>query len=221
MPSTHLPMIAIVSMPRAMRVSGLVFGATLTLLLVACDNEAPTVGFGLQVQKPAGWTYVSGSPGAARDDRVSYDADAIERALATHAGAPLFALLKRAPPQGDFNPTFGINLERDAGARGKAPLALLRARVAQATAHGAFSVSVAPALTRVAGRVAAHAELRAEPRTDAAAAITARVRLHLMVVDDVIVLAAATDAPSAPDDASHEFEAILDSLRLPGAAPTP
>lgn len=214
-------MIAIVSMPRALRVSGLLFGATLTLLLVACDNEAPTVGFGLQVQKPAGWTYVSGGPGAARDELVSYDAEAIERALATHAGAPLFALLKRAPPQGDFNPTFGINLERDAGARGKAPLALLHARVAQATAHGAFSVSVAPALTRVAGCVAAHAELRAVPRADAAAAITARVRLHLLVVDDVIVLAAATDALSAKDDASHEFEAILDSLRLPGAAPAP
>jgi len=189
----------------------------LLLALQGCGKDEPAAGFGLELRKPAGWTYVSAGVSGAHGDDVRYDAATLAKAIATHTSAPLFALLKRAPPQRSLNPTFGINLDRSSGTAGQTALALLTTRVARATDKGPFELAQAATATKLAGLDAAHAELR----TPAGKTVATRVRLDLLVVGDVTVLLAATDAPSGENEASAEFKQIIDSLRLPGETPTP
>jgi len=190
--------------------------ALLILLVQGCGKEQSTADFGLELRKPPAWTYVSGGVGGAQGDEVRYDAAALSKAIANHATAPLFALLKRAPPQKGMNPTFGLSLDRDAHTRGQTPLALLELRVKAASENGPFQVTEPVSVTRMAGLAAARAELRAPPQ---AAEPQTRVRLHLVVIDDVTLLMAATDAVSGDDEASAAFEQILGSVRFPGVRP--
>ncbi len=215
------PMLDIPTVLRATRLCGVLLTATLALFVLGCGEDNSAGRFGFEVVVPAGWTYVSGGVSAVEGAQVRYDEDALERAIDQHAGAPLFALLKRAPPQHAFNPTFGVNLERDVNTRGQSALTVLQARVAQATAHGAFALIAAPAATHLAGLAAASAELRAAPTTGGEQGVNVRVRLHVLVVDDTTLLLAATDAESGADDATAEFRQIIDSLRLPGAPGSP
>jgi hypothetical protein len=191
--------------------------ALLILLLQGCGKEQAAAGFGLELHKPTGWTYVSAGVSGAKDDTVSYDAATLAKAIDSHASAPLFALLKRAPPQHTMNPTFGINLDRSPATLGQTPLALLETRVARATDNGPFVAAQAAAASKLAGLDAAHAELRSPPGKG----LVTRVRLDLVVIGDVTVLLAATDTPSGADDASAEFTQIVESLRLPGAVASP
>lgn len=195
----------------------LVLGA----LVQACGTQDEGAGFGLELVKPAGWSYVSGGVNGVQGEAIRYDRSAIAAAISGQHNAPLFALLKRAPPQATFNPTFGINLERDAKARGHSPVELLNARVIEASRHGPFTLIAPAAPTRLAGLPAAQAELRLAQPAAAMPAAQTRVRLHLLVVDDITLLLAETDALSGDNEASAAFEQVRASLRLPGAASTP
>ena len=190
--------------------------AVLLLAIVqGCAKDEADAGFGFELRLPAGWTYISGGVHGATGDTVRYDAAALGQALAQQHAAPLFALLKRAPPQSGLNPTIGVNLERDANARGQSAVALLGTRVDAATRNGPFTLVAAASAAQLAGLPAAQAELHAAPASTAEAG--ARVRLFLWVIDDVTVLLAATDAVTGMDDTSAELQRTLDSLRLPGA----
>ena len=190
----------------------------LTLLLQACGKEQSAADFGLELHKPTGWTYVSGGQSALQGDEVRYSGADLNKAIAGHATAPLFALLKRAPPQKSMNPTFGINLDRATANTGQSPLALLEASVKRASDKGPFLLAQGVTATQLAGLPAAQAELRTPPQGTSA---QTRVRLNLVVIGDVTVLLAATDTVSGENDASGEFQQILTSLRFPGAPPAP
>ncbi len=187
------------------------------LLVEACGKEEAAAGFGLELHKPAAWTYVTAGVSGAQGDAVRYDAATLAKAIDSHTSAPLFALLKRAPPQNGMNPTFGINLDRSAATRGQTALALLAVRVARASDKGPFQVAQAAVVSKLAGLDAAQAELRS-PEGQAQGAQT-RVRLNLVVIGDVTVLLAATDTVSGDNDASAEFQQILDSVRFTGMPP--
>ncbi len=193
--------------------------ALLALLNQGCGKDETSAAFGLELTKPAGWTYVSNGVSAAHGEEIDYDEATLGKAIASHTSAPLFAVLKRAPPNASLNPTFGINLERDPKTRGQTALAMLALRVAGASVNGAFKVVEPAVASKLAGLDAAQAELRSNAGSGEDQQPQIRVRLHLLVIDDVTVLMAATDAVSGDNDASSEFQQILDSLRLPGATP--
>jgi hypothetical protein len=186
------------------------------VLLAGCSQPGTDSAFGLELHKPSGWTYISGDgSSAARGDTIDYSSTQVAQAIASHGAAPLFALLKRPPPQAGINPTFGINLTRDAANRGQSCVALLATVLARASASGQFHIVQAATASTLAAHPGAQAELRtAAPAADGS---VTRVRLYLLVIDDVAVLMAATDAVSGADEASGEFTQILASLRLPGA----
>ena len=181
-------------------------------LLQSCSAQNSDNAFGLELRKPSTWTFVSGGVGAARGDVIDYTSAALAQAIASRTSAPLFALLKRPPPQAGTNPSFGINLHNDAAIRGQTPMALLEAEVARARDSEQFQVTRPVSASKLAGHDAAQAELRS-----AADKPAIRVRLHLLVIDDVSLLIAATDTLSGVNAASAEFTQILASLRLPGA----
>ena len=185
-------------------------------LLQSCGEHQADHAFGLELRKPSSWTFVSGGVGAAHGDVIDYTSAAVAQAIASPTAAPLFALLKRPPPQVGMNPSFGINLARDASIRGQSPMALLAAEVARASKSGQFLLTQAVTASKLAGHDAAQAELRTAA-DKLAGNPTVRVRLHLLIVDDVSLLIATTDSASGLDAASAEFTQILASLRLPGA----
>lgn len=185
-------------------------------LLQSCSAQNSDNAFGLELRKPSTWTFVSGGVGAARGDVIDYTSAALAQAIASRTSAPLFALLKRPPPQAGTNPSFGINLHNDVAIRGQTPMALLEAEVARARDSEQFQVTRPVSASKLAGHDAAQAELRSAADKPTGNP-TVRVRLHLLVIDDVSLLIAATDTVSGVNAASAEFTQILASLRLPGA----
>lgn len=186
-------------------------------LLTGCSNESSDPAFGLELRKPDGWTYVSsGDASTTRGDIINYSAAQVTQAINNHGAAPLFALLKRPPPQAGLNPSFGINLTRDGANRGQTGVALLATLVARASNTGQFHIVHGASANKLAAHHGAQAELHTVAQQPAGGVAT-RVQLHLLLIDDVSVLIAATDAVSGADAAAAEFAEILASLRLPGA----
>lgn len=182
-------------------------------LIQSCSEQKPDHAFGLELRKPSSWTFVSGGVGAARGDVISYSPAAVTQAIASRSAAPLFALLKQPPPQVGMNPSLGINLNRAASIRGQSPISLLEAEVTRARDSGQFQITAPVTASTLAGREAAQAELRtAADKPTGNPAV--RVRLHLVTVDDVSLLIAATDAVAGVHAASAEFTQILATLQL-------
>lgn len=199
-----------------LRIFLVIITAPMFALIPGCSEQKSDDTFGLELRKPSSWTFVSGGVGAAHGDVIDYTPAAVAQAIASRTSAPLFALLKRPPPQAGMNPSFGINLNRDASMRGQTPMALLQAEVIRARQSGRFQITQAVMAGKLAGRDAAQAELRTAADKPTGNP-SVRVRLQLSVVDDVSLLIVATDTVSGVNAASAEFTQILASLRLPGA----
>lgn len=196
--------------PVVARPRGSALLALLLAVLAACGEHGGARGPSLALDIPAGWTYVGAAPGERRGDRLVFDARTMRAALEHRAVAPLFALLKYAPPHAGHNPTFGITAQRQVAGTTANALALLGAEVEQARREAGFALARGVSATRVARREAATALLRA-PGPDG---VAGRVRLTLVVVDDIALLITASDAATGVEQADQAFDALLASLTL-------
>ena len=165
--------------------------------------------------RPPSWTYLTETLVKSADGRIRFSAESSADALDRGHTAPLFALVKYAPPHTGLNPMIGVNLAWETADEIPRATALLERSVAdvQRRADGRLEVVEGLVATEVAGLPAARVVL-ATRGAPAPGKIEDKLTVIAVLAGRLSFLIAASGAFDGADAVDQELEAFAASLTV-------